>query len=253
MNAKPSRDCSLDEVWETAPVTTRVFRFSTVARRPDAARRYLQHAIAPGTPLASAVRLRMHGEIKVGRWLPFRAQQVLRSDGNMVWTATVKPFGLPLFRGFDRLVDGEGTKQWKLFGMIPIVAAKGSDTTRSTARRAQAESVWLPSMLCGHDVRWNGNDSSHATAIVAGYSSPVEFTIGGSGEPTVVRVECWGNPPPDTKTFQWVGFGGVMDAERMFAGYTIPTRVRLGWYVGTPQFDTIGECFRVTVDDATFR
>jgi len=35
------------------------------ANLPSAARLYLEHSIAPGTPLASAVRLRIRGEIKL--------------------------------------------------------------------------------------------------------------------------------------------------------------------------------------------
>ncbi len=41
--------------------------------------RYLAHAIAEGTPLAPAVRLRMTGRIRVRSWLPFTADQ--ESDG----------------------------------------------------------------------------------------------------------------------------------------------------------------------------
>jgi uncharacterized protein DUF6544 len=40
-------------------------------------RRHLAQAIAPGTPLRTSARLRMRGSIKVGRWLPFQARQVL--------------------------------------------------------------------------------------------------------------------------------------------------------------------------------
>lgn len=35
-------------------------------------RRYLQHALTPGTRLSRGVRLEMCGHIKVGAWLRFR-------------------------------------------------------------------------------------------------------------------------------------------------------------------------------------
>jgi hypothetical protein len=54
---------------------------------PEPVRRHLTQAIAPGTPLATAARLRMRGRIKVGRWLPFRAHQVLNPHHGLVWTA----------------------------------------------------------------------------------------------------------------------------------------------------------------------
>jgi len=41
--------------------------------------------------------------------------------------------------------------------------------------------------------------------------------------------------------------------EGAFSGYTIPTRMRVGWHFGTPKFDTEGEFFRVVIDDAIYR
>ena len=66
-------------------------------------------------------------------------------------------------------------------------------------------------------------------------------------------ISRWGNPPPNAKQFRMVDFGGVLADERTFAGYTIPTRVRVGWHVGSPQFDSEGEFFRAIIDDAAFR
>ena len=85
MNSGPS----LDDLWVSAPPASRVWRPSEVSNLPEPARRYLTHAIAPGTPLASAVRLRMHGQIKLKSWLPFTAEQVIRSDGGMTSMASL--------------------------------------------------------------------------------------------------------------------------------------------------------------------
>ena len=55
---------------------------------PEPVQRHLAQAIAPGTPLATSARLRMRGHIKVGRWLPFRAHQLLNPHNGFVWTST---------------------------------------------------------------------------------------------------------------------------------------------------------------------
>jgi hypothetical protein len=120
---------SLDGLWESARSLDQTFQPSQIANLPELAQRYLEHAIAPNTPLASAVRLWMHGEIKLKKWYPFTAEQVIHRDRGMIWQATVKIFG----------------------------------------------------------------------------------------------------------------------------GYTIPTRLRVGWYYGSERFESEGEFFRVTVDDAIFR
>src|SRR5216117_727143 len=80
MNSGPS----LDDLWASAPAAARVWLPGDGANLPEPAGRYLTHAIAPRTPLASAVRLRMHGEIKLKSWLPFTAEQIIRSDGDML-------------------------------------------------------------------------------------------------------------------------------------------------------------------------
>jgi len=50
-----------------------------------------------------------------------------------------------------------------------------------------------------------------------------------------------------------VNFGGILEAEGTFEGCTIPTRIRAGWYFGTDRFETDGEFFRATIDQAAFR
>jgi TusA-related sulfurtransferase len=110
---------------------------------PGPVRRYLCAAIAPGTPLATASRLRMRGHIKVGRWLPFHAQQTLSPHHGFQWNARAAG----VITGFDRYASGQGQMRWKLLGLLPLVHADGPEVTRSTVGRAAAEAVWVPTAL----------------------------------------------------------------------------------------------------------
>ena len=56
---------------------------------PEPVRRHLAGAIAPGTPLVRMARFTMRGSIRLGRWLPFRAEQVLNPHEGFVWLARV--------------------------------------------------------------------------------------------------------------------------------------------------------------------
>lgn len=60
-----SKQRSLDDLWNSAHTMRRPFDYAQVSTLPEGARLYLTHAIAAETALASAVRLRMHGEIKL--------------------------------------------------------------------------------------------------------------------------------------------------------------------------------------------
>ena len=79
----------------------------------------------------------------------------------------------------------------------------------------------------------------------------MEFEIDEHGQLQSVKMQRWGNP--NGAAFRLVDFGGFMEAEGTFGGYTIPTRVRVGWYFGSPRFEAEGEFFRATIEHAAFR
>lgn len=246
------KEPSLNDLWQGAAPAERKFRSEQVSILPETARRYLDHAIAPGTRLASAVRLKMHGEIKLKRWFPFRAVEVISRSRGMIWRAGVRMNGVSI-RGSDRMVDGEGAMRWKLLGIIPILTVSGPDISRSAAGRLGAELVWLPSALCRANVIWEGRDERHVRACLSVHDYPVELdlTVDDAGRLKTIELQRWGNPAGGE--FHCAPFGGIIEAEGTFAGFTIPTRIRVGWYPGTPRFETEGEFFRVTIDDAAYR
>jgi hypothetical protein len=126
-----------EALWEQAPRAVRRFDPQEIAHLPEVVRGYLTHSIAPGTPLASAVRLRMHGRIRVGRWRKFKAVQVITCDGAMIWRAAVRMAGTSI-RGCDSLLGGEGAMRWRLFGMISVIRESDPDISRSVAERVAA-------------------------------------------------------------------------------------------------------------------
>jgi hypothetical protein len=242
----------LEVLWESTTRIDRSLAPARLASLPEAARRYVEHAVGPGTALATSVRLRMHGEIKLGRWWPFRAEEVIHGNRGMVWHAIVRMWGLSVC-GSDLLIDGEGRMQWNLLGCLPLVRAKGLDIVRSAAGRLAAESVWLPSTLAAEDVSWTALDTARAQAqfAVSGYPASLELTVTAAGQLRRLALARWGNP--DGGPFRPVPFGALVEDEARFGDYTIPTRLRVGWHIGTEGFESEGEFFRATVDEATYR
>ncbi len=231
----------LDRLWESVEPGREIFTADRIASLSADAQRYLSHAIAEGTVLARAVRLRMEGEIKLKNWAPFRAEQVITINHEMIWRATARMGGLPI-SGYDRLLDGAGEMKWKLLGLIPVMSATGGDVTRSAKGRLAAESIWLPSMLC--ESPWNEN-----RAHVKGMD--VEFGIAESGRLESVSLERWSDFGGESYRDQ--PFGGVVEEERAFGGYTMPSHVRVGWFFGSDRFESEGEFFRAEVTSAEFR
>jgi hypothetical protein len=247
-----SMPLSLDDLWNSTVASHRAFDSAQLSAIPEGARRYLRHTIAEGTPLASAVRLKMHGEIKLKGWYPFTAEEVIRWDRGMIWRAAARMYGVSI-RGSDRFIDGRGAMQWKLFGIVPLVNASGPDITRSAAGRVNIESVWLPSVLCDDRVRWSASDAFHPRVQLTGHgeTGQIDYLIDDDGRLKSMSMPRWGNP--GGASFHYETFGGFVEAEGAFGGYTIPTRMRIGWYFGTDRFEPDGEFFRVTIDDAIYR
>lgn len=246
-------DRMLEELWETAPAAQEAFDPDAVSELPEPARRYLRHAIAPGARLSRAVRLQMHGEIRLGKdWLPFTAEQVLRWDRGFVWKARVKK-GLVSVVGSDRWIDGEGAMRWKMLGIVPFLRAEGPDVSRSAAGRLQIESILLPAVLLDPGVRWSARADGGADALVAahGEESHLEIAITEDGALRSARIARWGNP--EGGDFLYTDFGGEMLGEGTFDGFTLPTRLRIGWFFGSDRFERDGDFFHATIDHATFR
>jgi hypothetical protein len=243
---------SLNDLWESASSGGLTFQSDGLSKLPEAAQLYLEHAISPGTRLAQAVRLCMHGEIKLQRWLPFKAEQVIVWNRGFIWSATVRMYGIPI-RGSDRLLDGEGAMNWRVLGVIPVLKAFGPDITRSAAGRMAGETIWLPSILCSNDVSLTSLGSSHlhARVTIREETSELDLVIDENGRLETVKLLRWGNPG-DTE-FDYVDFGAIVEEENTFNGYTIPTRLRVGWHFGTDRFESEGEFFRATIDTAEFR
>ena len=85
----------------------------------------------------------MRGQIKIGRWVPFRAQEVLTPTRGFVWRARAAG----LIVGSDHYVNGHGGMDWKLAALLRVIHAEGPDVSRATAERAGAEAFWLSTAL----------------------------------------------------------------------------------------------------------
>jgi hypothetical protein len=252
-NLTKTQKISIDELWESSPMTEQFFNPELLTNLPATARLYLQHTIAPGAKLASAVRLRMHGEIKLGqKWHHFKGEEVICSNRGMIWQATTWMQGLPIW-GADRLVDGVCAVQWKMLGLFPVMQAAGTDVTRSGIGRMQGESVWLPSVLCHPDIVWTEMDSNHVRADFTTLGEQVELllTIDDIGRLEQAKFHRWGNP--EGGEHHYVDFGVVVEEERSFGDYTIPTCLRAGWFFDSNRFESEGEFFRCKIDNAIYR
>jgi hypothetical protein len=226
------------------------FDRAMLAGLPEPAQRWLGRAIKPGTPLWRSVELSMRGQIRLGRWRSFTARQVLAPPDGYIWAATARVAGLPV-TGFDRLSAGTGQMSWRLLGLFPVMAASGTDVTRSACGRLAGEIALLPTAFPRATWRPGERPGAAAASLRFGtHTETAELDVGDDGRLLEVRVERWGNP--DGAPFGRYPFGVSVEAESVFGGITIPSVLRAGWWWGTER-QAAGEFFRAEITSAVFR
>ena len=226
----------------TAATSAETFDPAAIMGLPEPARRWLGHAIAPGTPLWSSVELTMHGQIKLGRWRPFTARQVLTPPDGYLWAARTRLAGLPV-TGYDRLGSGAGEMRWRLMRLIPVQNASGPDVTRGAYGRLAGEIVLIPTAF--RHASWSRGE--HADTAVATWrfgddTEAAELLLKPNGRLAEIRVNRWGNP--GGAPFRRYPFGVRVEAESRFGGITIPSVFRAAWHDS--------EFFRAEITGAVF-
>ena len=227
----------------------KAFEPSMVADLPEPGGRWLLHAIAAGTPLWHSVDLAMRGEIRIAAWRPFTARQVLTPPRGFIWAATARVRGIPV-TGFDRLSSGTGEMRWRVGGLVPVMSAAGPDVTRSAAGRLAGETALLPTAFPA--ATWTpGSDDDRVvvTWLIDGQDESAELHVGPDGRLLGVLMQRWGNP--NGAPFGRYPFGVDVEAEETFAGVTIASVLRAGWWWGTDR-QTEGEFFRARITGAAF-
>lgn len=186
----------------------------------------------------------MKGRVKLKKWVPFRARQVLSPHVGFVWAARAGG----LIVGSDSYVDGKGLLDWKVGGLFTVAHAEGEDVSRSAAGRGGAEAVWLPTALLPRfGVRWSAEGPNRITAAYSLGETPLELhlKIDEGGRVAELMFDRWGDPD-GRGTFGEHPFGGEITAYRTFRGITIPSAGRLGWYFGSDRWPD-GEFFRYDI------
>lgn len=246
-------DRTTNQVWrslESKPATT-TFMPEMIADLPEPVQRYFLHAIAPGTPIATAVQLQLSGQFRLApdqAWMPMRSQEILSAKG-FVWKAKVGE-GVRQMHGADYYANGTGRMRF-FWGVIPLVDAHDADTMRSAIGRFAGEWFWLPSALLPQQgVSWSAIDPQTIQASFKVEGEPITLTmvIDENGKLLKSFGSRWGDRTSD-RHYAYIPFGGKFQSECTFGGFTIPSQIGAGWWIDSEQYF---EFFQATVEQAQF-
>jgi hypothetical protein len=139
-----------------------------------------------------------------------------------------------------------------LCGVIPLVQQEGPDVSRAAIGRLACETIWMPSsLLPQRGVKWEALDDESARAMMKIGEETISLTlfVEPDGRLREIRTMRWGDQTDDGG-YGYISFGGRIHEERAFGGYTIPSKVSVGWRIGT---DRYFEFFQAQIENAVFR
>lgn len=231
---------------------------ASVAHLPEVARRYFHHSIAPGTPLFTVAMLEMEGTFLLGdkdgpKRYAMTAREVIRQPDEFVWLPRLTS-GPIVVTGSDGLAAGRASTRFFIAGTMPVAEIGSSpDMVRSAGFRGAAEAaMWLPSTLlpqAGATWKEAGPDQARVTVQGGGHPVTLLLTLDADGAVREVVGERWSNANSD-KVFRLQPFGGTVQADRRFGGFTIPSDVAMGNHFGTADYLPF---FQARITGASYR
>jgi hypothetical protein len=202
-----------------APTPPRPPAYSTaeLTGLPPPVARYFRSVLRDGQPIIKRARVTWQGEFNMGKpgqpenWKPFTAtQEFVPGAPGFVWDARIAQApGLAVFVR-DGFVDGGGSMQGAILGLITVVDARGTPTLAAGAlQRYLGEATWFPTaLLPGQGVTWTPIDDTRARATLtgAGITVSLEFRFDADGLSTGVftpeRYYDDGKNPPHPLPWQ---------------------------------------------------
>jgi hypothetical protein len=123
---------------------------------------------------------------------------------------------------------------------LRLLHAADEDTTRSAAGRTAAEAIWTPAgLLPQAGVTWHAESDE---VIVATWDVPPErpqlrLGIDAGGAVRTTSLMRWDSGQHGLHGY--IPCGGHVLQERRFGNVTIPSRVSVGWWYGTPPLQAV--------------
>jgi len=136
---------------------------------PNPVQRFLKYSGVVGSPRITRAIVEQRGLFKMAPdkpWVPFTATQIYNiAEASFEWKVRMKMAPLMIVKGSDALKNGRGSMKIKLFGLIPLVNARGPELDQGAMTRYLSETIWFPQAFLDDHITWEAIDSLSAKAI----------------------------------------------------------------------------------------
>jgi hypothetical protein len=208
---------------------------------PALVRRYLDRALPSGESEALRVRIAQTGTMRLkpgGRELRFTAvEEFAVAEVAFSWRARFSLLPLVSLRVVDGYAAGEGHLEARLFGLLPVMRARGQEISEGEAHRYLAELPWVPhAMLANRRLEWRDLDA-HAVEVATqvGSARPaVRLELDAAGD--IVTTSCDARPYREGRTSTPRPWAGTFSDHAVVGGVRIPTRAEVRWELADGPF-----------------
>lgn len=192
---------------------------------PVPVQEYFRQVLPENPSIIKKVELTHSGYFRTSpknNWVKIKGKQCFLTDiPEFEWIGKTS-----LFKATDSFVDGEGRLRVKLFGLIPIVNARGPEVDQAELLRWLGESVWFPTnFLPGDHLNWSPIDSSSAKLSYTHQGMKIWYIVRFDEKGYIVRLETE-RYMEEGKLESWVG---KLSDYKEFHGMMIPTHIEALW------------------------
>jgi hypothetical protein len=219
---------------------------------PVPVRRWLRWAGVVGTRCPDTVHLVQHGLFRLGSdnpWMSFTAEEHYTiGPPGFIWPVTFRIAPLLTIEGRDAYLDGRGSIDMRLLGVIPVARQHGPELDQGALLRFLNEIVWFPAAALAPYIQWDAIDATSASATIShrGVTAAAEFMFDEQGRPVDMRAARYRTVGGGYALSTW---STPFSTYGEFAGIRVPIAGEGVWKLESGDF-----CYvELHVDDVSWR
>jgi hypothetical protein len=213
-----------------------------LAPLPEPVRRWLRWAGVAGTSCPVAVHLTQHGRFRLGPdkpWMPFTAEEYYTTNPpGFIWPAVFQMAPFLAIKGRDAFIDGHGSIDMRLFGLIPVARQRGPEMDQGALLRYLNEIIWFPAAALAPYITWQAIDSTSARATICygGVTASAVFFFDEQGRPLDMRATRFRSTRQGFELSTW---STPFSAYGEFAGIRVPITGEGVWKLKSGDFSYV--------------
>ena len=222
-----------------SPTSDKIITADMLTDLPAPAQRYLKTAGLIGKPVSNTMRLKQTGKFRGGTdkpWMQVQAEQYFTIEpAGFIWDAGFTMFGIPAARAYDSHMDSKGGMVGRLFGLFPLMDAKGAELSQGTLLRYLTELVWMPTGYLGENITWAEHDDNSAIVSIRDGNQSVSAVLFFNAYGDVVNIEAqrYGEFGGKYEMHTWMI---PVTAYAEFQGVRIPSEGQVTWKLPAGDF-----------------